>query len=409
MQAYFSRVQTAIEELRLGKMIILTDHPDREDEGDIIFPAEIITPTIVNFMIRHCSGIICLSLTGDKMLELGLSDMVSPHENTSHRGTPFTVSIEARTGITTGVSAHDRSHTIFTAAKTHSKTSDLVKPGHIFPLHARDGGVLERQGHTEGSIDIVRLAGFSPSAVLCEVMNPDGTMSRGRALKAFAKEHSIVMLSIEDIIHYRRHQENLITEEVETKIPLKKYGEFTLSVAKEKFTTHEHIILSKPAKQNIPLVRIHSSCITGDLFASERCDCHMQFEYSLQQISEQGGMLIYLAQEGRGIGLFNKIKAYSLQDDGCDTVVANQRLGLPVDSREYYIAANILKNRNIQQIKLLTNNPLKVSSLKKYGIENITRVPIPIFCNSHNQYYLETKKNKLHHHIPANFTEGLLS
>ena len=395
-----NNVKIAIDELRKGKMIILTDHPSREDEGDFVFPAEIITPDIINFMIRNGSGIICLSLTAGQLKKLNLSYMVSPHENTSHRGTPFTVSIEAREGVTTGVSAKDRVTTILTATKKDATSEDIVKPGHIFPLHAHESGVLVRQGHTEGAVDIVRLARFSPAAVLCEMMNPDGTMAKGKKLRQFAKQHNIKILSIEDIITYRLCQENLILDEIETKLPTEKYGTFALSVIKEKFNGHEHIILTNNnILKNPPLIRIHSACITGDLFGSKRCDCNMQLHYSLQKIGEEGGSLIYLNQEGRGIGLFNKIKAYSLQENGLDTVEANHHLGLPVDSREYYLAANILRNKNIHHIRLLTNNPHKITNLKKYGISHVQREEIPIFCNEHNKNYLKVKKEKLHHVI----------
>lgn len=400
MHPQFKQVEEAIKELRQGRMIILTDHPDRENEGDLIFPAETTTPEMVNFMIKHGSGIICLSLMEKQIKKLGLSYMVDPSNNTSSKNTPFTVSIEAKFGVTTGVSAADRSATILAASNANASSEDIVKPGHIFPLHARNGGVLERQGHTEGAIDIVRLAGFNPAAVLCEVMNPDGTMARGKRLIQFAKKHRLKMLAISDIIAYRYYHENLIEEEVKTHLPLIDHNDFTMSVVKEKFNNKEHIVLTNlDSKDKRPLVRIHSSCITGDIFGSQRCDCKNQFEYSLQKISEQGGILIYLDQEGRGIGLLNKIKAYALQEKGLDTVEANQHLGLPIDSREYYIAANILKNLNIHKIKLMTNNPHKLSNLEKYGIDDIKREPIPIFSNAHNHKYLQTKKKKLNHII----------
>lgn len=398
MRKYLKRVESALNELREGKMIILTDHLDRENEGDLIFPAEIITPDIVNFMIRNCSGIICLSLTGSQINKLGLSYMVPPHINTSQQSTPFTISIEAKQGITTGVSAKDRAKTILTAVKEDVSPQDLVTPGHIFPLHAKEGGVLERQGHTEGATDIVRLAGFRPAAVLCEVMNPDGTMSKGHQLHRFANRNDLKILSIDDIIAYRLCKENLIMDEVMAELPLEKYGAFQISVIKEKFSNHEHMVLTNNKNtKSRPLVRIHSACITGDLFGSKRCDCNKQLHYSLQKISEEGGILIYLNQEGRGIGLFNKIKAYALQDKGLDTVEANKNLGLPIDSREYYLAANILRNRNINDIRLLTNNPLKSAGLQKYGISITSVEKMPIFCNEHNKEYLRTKKEKLNH------------
>jgi 3,4-dihydroxy 2-butanone 4-phosphate synthase/GTP cyclohydrolase II len=404
MHPHLKYVERAINELRQGRMIILTDHPDREDEGDMIFPAEIITKDIVNFMIRNGSGIICLSLKEAQIRKLGLNYMVDPSENTSSRHTPFTVSIEAKEGVTTGVSAIDRARTILAASNSNATYEDIVKPGHIFPLHARSGGVLERQGHTEGSIDIVRLAGFQEAAVLCEIMNPDGTMARGKELMQFAKKHRIKMLSIDELLAYRCYHENLIEEEVKTHLPMRDYDDLIMFVVKEKFSTKEHIVLTKKSKahNDRPLVRVHSSCITGDLLGSKRCDCKMQFEFSLQKINQEGGALIYLDQEGRGIGLLNKIKAYALQENGFDTVEANQHLGLPIDSREYYIAANILRNHGIKKIKLLTNNPHKISNLKKYGID-VEREVLPNFSNVHNQKYLQTKKQKLNHCI-----EGIL-
>lgn len=401
MLAHIKRVQKAIEDLRQGKMIILTDHPQREDEGDLIFPAEIITAEVINFMIRHGSGIICLPLLTEQLEKLGLSYMVAPHENTSPRATPFTVSIEAKKGVTTGVSAADRAHTILTAVSSEASAHDIVKPGHIFPLHAKENGVLERDGHTEGAIDLMRLAGFKPAAVICEVMNPDGTMAKGQELKQFAEKYQLTMLAIDDLLAYRRTHENLIAEEVSAELPLEKYGNFKLTVIKEKMNGHEHIILANEsikATKNL-LVRVHSSCVTGDLFGSKRCDCNDQLQYSLQRISKEGGILIYLNQEGRGIGLFNKIKAYSLQETGMDTVEANKHLGLPVDSREYYIAANVLRNRNISAIRLLTNNPLKIAGLQRYGITDIEQEALPIFCNQNNKNYLTAKKEKLNHII----------
>lgn len=414
MHTYKENVSAAIQDLQQGKMVILVDNPHRENEGDIIFPAEIITPEIVNFMIRYCSGIICLSLTESKANQLGLSYMVPPHEyrgaissihhSSKTRFTPsFTLSIEARYGVTTGVSALDRAHTILTAVKENACADDVIKPGHIFPLLARPGGVLERAGHTEGSVDLVSLAGFQSAAVLCEVMNPDGTMASGDSLQAFANEHHIKMLSIEDLIAYRLSHENLIAEEAKAQLPLQNYGAFEINVVKEKFTQTEHIVLEKkPLSPSNPLlVRIHSACITGDLFGSLRCDCHHQLHYSLKRISEEGGMVIYLNQEGRGIGLFNKIKAYALQEQGFDTVEANLQLGLPSDSRQYHIAANILRNRGVTEMRLLTNNPDKINDLKKFSDLEIKQEMLPVFCHERNKHYLQTKQTKLNHLMDA--------
>lgn len=401
MLTYKQRVEAALADLKNGKMIILKDNPNRENEGDLIFPAEMATPEKINFMIKHCSGIICLPLDGFFIKKMGLQSMVPPHENTSSRGTPFTVSIEARQGVTTGVSAHDRAKTILTVVADHATANDIVKPGHVFPLHAKTNGVLERAGHTEGSVDLVRMAGFKPAAVICEVMNADGTMARGKELIEFAETHQLMTLTIEDLIQYRLYDENLIEEEISAKLPIRSLGVFDINVVREKITKHEHIVISKNIKKAIApvLVRVHSSCITGDLFGSERCDCNQQLNYSLKKISEEGGMLIYLNQEGRGIGLFNKIKAYSLQDKGFDTIEANEQLGMPIDAREYFIAANILRNHGISHIRLLTNNPDKVAGLKKYGVAKVECEKMAVFCNPYNQKYLHIKKTKLNHFI----------
>jgi 3,4-dihydroxy 2-butanone 4-phosphate synthase/GTP cyclohydrolase II len=407
MQSYIERVKAAISDLQQGKMVILTDHPERENEGDLIMPAETITPEHMNFIIRHSSGIVCLSLFEDSLRKLNLSYMVPPEENTSLRGTPFTISIDAKAGITTGVSAADRVKTIQAAIHAHAKPEDLVRPGHIFPLYARTNGVLERAGHTEGAVDLVKLAGFKPAAVLCEVMSPDGTMTHGSQLLAFAKEHHIKLLSIDDIISYRLAHEDLIAEEVSADLPLESYGTFKMTVIKEKGSIDEHIVLEKPVKKpGSTLVRIHSACLTGDLFGSMRCDCQYQLHYSLQKISEEGGILIYLSQEGRGIGLFNKIKAYALQESGLDTVEANEKLGLPIDSRKYHMAAHILKNRQITSVKLLTNNPAKINDLKKYGIAQVELASIPVFSNEHNKNYLTVKMHKLHNALKHSCAVG---
>ena len=398
--AYIRRVETACEALRQEKIVILTDHSERENEGDFIFPAEFTTPDIINFIIRHSSGIVCLSLLSEQLNKLGLPLMVPPTDNTSHWQTPFTISIEAKHSITTGVSAHDRAKTILTAIRDDVCPDDIVKPGHVFPLRARTNGVLERAGHTEGAIDLLRLAQLKPMAVLCEVMNPDGTMARGKTLVQFAAHHQFNTVSITDIIDYRLRHESLIEETTSANLPLQDYGPFTITIIKEKFNNKEHCLLSAPYPPNtIPLVRIHSSCLTGDLFNSLRCDCHAQLHYSLNRLQQEGGFLIYLNQEGRGIGLLNKIKAYALQEQGLDTLEANQVLNLPIDARQYYLAAHILKARKLSAIRLLTNNPQKINDLKYYGIEKIIREPLPIFHNHHNLRYLKTKKHKLRHLI----------
>ena len=404
MQTQIKRVEKALEDLKNGKMIILTDNPDRENEGDLIIAAEHITSETMNFMIRNGSGIVCVAMTAKHLSQFKLPLMVNPLENTSSAGTPFTISIDAKDGITTGVSSADRTKTIQVLMDDTSTPDDLVKPGHIFPLQARKGGVFERQGHTEGAVDLTRLIGSKPAAVLCEIMNPDGTMTRGHQLQEFALKHQLATLSIDDIITYRLQNEYMIEDEAYSTIPLEKYGQFKISVLKEKITGSEHIVLTKEMNtHNQPLlVRIHSSCFTGDLFASQRCDCHHQLHYSLDRISREGGMLIYLNQEGRGIGLLNKIRAYALQEESYDTVDANIALGLPVDSRKYYVAASVLRQLNINHIRLLTNNPNKLSDLKKYGIDNVERETMPTFEHEHNHFYLQTKKNKLNHAIKLN-------
>ncbi len=400
MKEFLTKVESALDDLKLGKMVILTDHPNRENEGDLILPAEKATANDISFMIRHCSGIVCLSMSSNLLHKINVEPMVAPFKNTSARGTPFTVSIEAKEGVTTGVSAQDRVTTILKAIATDVTPFDIAQPGHVFPLQACEGGVLERPGHTEGAVDLVKLAGFKSAAVLCEIMNSDGTMSKGKQLEDFAETHNLKALSIDDLIEYRHYHEDLILDEIKATLPLEKYGEFEISVIKEKFTNKEHVVLTNHNhKKSEPLVRLHSSCMTGDLFGSQRCDCNSQLHYALQKMSEEGGILIYLNQEGRGIGLFNKIKSYALQEKGLDTVEANEELGLPIDSREYYLAANILKNRNIKSVHLMTSNPKKAEGLAKYGIEIASTPEMPVFCSLYNEGYLKTKKSKMNHFI----------
>lgn len=391
-------VLDAFADIRQGKMIILTDDPDRENEGDLIVAAELITPETMTFILRHTSGVVCLSLPEKKLQTLSLPLMVPPGANTSYRGTPFTISIDARDNITTGVSSADRVQTILQTIKEDCTPEELVRPGHIFPLQAHPHGVLARAGHTEGAIDLVRLAGLKPAGVLCELMNADGSMMQGKDLHTFAQTHQLKMLTIADLINYRRRHETSITEETSAHLPLENYGEFTISILKEIINQHEHVVLSKPTTSGKPpLVRIHSACLTGDLFHSLRCDCNKQLHHALELISKEGGLLIYLNQEGRGIGLFNKIKAYALQEEGLDTVQANEQLGLPIDSREYYIAADVLRQHRISHFRLLTNNPEKAAALAQYGNFNIDIEALPVFSNPHNLHYLQTKKSKLNH------------
>lgn len=394
----YSSVQNAIQALQNGKMVLLTDPLDRENEGDFVFPAENITPEVMNFMIRHGSGIVCVSLTEEHLKRLNIPLMIPPHQNTTRYHSPFTVSVEAKEGITTGVSAADRATTVRTLMAPETRPQDIARPGHIYPLQARNGGVIVRNGHTEGAMDIVKLAGFQPAAVICEAMNEDGTMVKGQDLKIFAQKHNITLLSIDELIHYRLSTENLIAESTEATLPTEQFGEWKIRVIREKYSNKEHTILIKPwKKDHTPLVRIHSCCLTGDLFGSLRCDCRKQLDHAMKQISEAGGLLIYLNQEGRGIGLFNKIRAYALQEKGLDTVEANLELGFPADSRNYYIVSSILRNMSIDKVRLMTNNPRKIKELQDCGFDKVERAAMPTFTNPHNQAYLSTKKERLHH------------
>ncbi len=400
MKSPIERVEAALRDLQVGKMIILTDDPARENEGDLVIAAETVTSEAMNFIIRHTSGIVCLSLPQTQCEKLALPFMVAPNDNSSLRGTPFTISIDANHPEATGVSAVDRVRTVQAAIADNAVPDDLVKPGHIFPLQAKAGGVLERAGHTEGAIDLVRLAGLKPAAVLCELMNPDGTMMRGAELSAFAQHHQLLPVSIADLIEYRYYHENLITATVAAKLPLADCEGLQVMAVRDEITGGEHLVLMNLVQTDQPvLARIHSSCLTGDLFGSLRCDCNKQLHYSLDRIKQEGGVLIYLNQEGRGIGLFNKIKAYALQDGGLDTIEANEKLGLPIDSRQYHSAANVLRNLGLRRVRLLTNNMNKIAALKKFGIDVVGREVMPVFCNQHNKKYLEVKKDKLKHEI----------
>ncbi len=403
-------VKSAILALKEGKMILLIDPLDRENEGDFVFPAESITPEAMSFMIHHGTGIVCFSLPEEHLRRLELPLMIPNEKNNTPHNTPFTVPVDAKKGVTTGVSAADRAKTVQIMMDDKTKPDDLVRPGHVYPLQAREGGVLVRNGHTEGALDIVKLAGFKPGAVICEAINPDGTMVKGDDLIALARKHDLAILSIDDLVTYRLATENLIDGIADATLPTEKYGDFQISIIKEKYTHLEHTVLYKAPKKPYQnpnsvtisheppiLVRIHSCCQTGDLFGSLRCDCQKQLEYSLEKIRQKGGVLIYLSQEGRGIGLFNKIKAYALQEKGMDTVEANLELGLAVDSRSYAIVPSILRHLNIHQIRLLTNNPQKIEELQRYGFTHVEREAMPVFENPQNSNYLTTKKDKLNH------------
>ncbi|OGV95775.1 MAG: bifunctional 3,4-dihydroxy-2-butanone 4-phosphate synthase/GTP cyclohydrolase II [Nitrospinae bacterium RIFCSPLOWO2_02_FULL_39_110] len=398
---HINKIQEAIEDIKKGKMIILVDDEDRENEGDLMIAAEKATAEAINFMTKHGRGLICLSLTPERVDELKLQMMVNNNE--SRFGTAFTVSIEARYGVTTGISAHDRATTILTAINPKAKPLDLVSPGHIFPLRAREGGVLVRSGQTEGSVDIARLAGLYPAGVICEIMNDDGTMARVPQLMEFSKRFGIKVITIKDLIEYRMKRESLVRRVAETKLPTD-YGEFKIIAFENTINDFIHIALVKgeimPDKDI--LVRVHSQCLTGDVFSSYRCDCGEQLHNALKMIEEERtGILLYLYQEGRGIGLINKLKAYSLQDQGMDTVQANEELGFKADLRDYGIGAQILVNLGVRNIRLMTNNPRKIVGLEGYGLHIVDRVHIEIHPKKENVKYLQTKRKKLGHLINA--------
>jgi 3,4-dihydroxy 2-butanone 4-phosphate synthase/GTP cyclohydrolase II len=393
-----ARIEDAIEDLRAGKMVILVDDEDRENEGDLTIAAEHVTPEAINFMARYGRGLICLSITEEKARALRLPPMV--HDNSSPFGTAFTVSIEARRGVTTGISAYDRATTIKAAIAPNAKPEDLVRPGHVFPLIARNGGVLVRTGQTEGSVDLARLSGLQEAGVICEIMNEDGSMSRMPDLEVFAAEHGLKIISIKDLIAYRMRNERVVSRVGETRMPLKVGGEFKAIAFHDQISGQTHIALvkgeidsSKPV-----LVRVHSECLTGDVFGSMRCDCGEQLQKSLRRIEAEGsGILLYMRQEGRGIGLASKIQAYGLQDKGFDTVEANERLGFKPDLRDYGVGAQILVELGVREMRLLTNNPKKIIGLEGYGIRVVERAAIETSPNEDNVKYLRTKKKKMGH------------
>jgi 3,4-dihydroxy 2-butanone 4-phosphate synthase/GTP cyclohydrolase II len=396
MNKPFISVDAAIEHIRQGKMVILVDDEDRENEGDLVMAAEKITPEAVNFMVTHARGLVCLPLAADTVDRLGLSMMTG--NNGSKHETAFTVSIEAAHGITTGISAYDRAHTIRTAVADQSCAADIVNPGHIFPLRAKEGGVLFRSGHTEGSVDLAELAGLKPAAVICEIMREDGAMARLPDLDIFSKQHDIPMLTINDLIAYRMQREYLIKEVAVSSMPTR-YGDFQIKVFRNTVDGSEHVVMQHGDidPEQSCLVRVHSECLTGDAFGSQRCDCGWQLDSSLKTLSEQGGVLLYMSQEGRGIGLGNKIKAYALQDQGMDTVEANHHLGFSDDHRDYGIGSQILRYLGIRKMRLLTNNPRKIHGIQGYGLDIVGREPIEMQPNEYNESYLKTKREKLGH------------
>ncbi len=391
-------VERAIDALRAGRMVIMVDDEDRENEGDLVCAAEHVTPEKITFMARMGCGLVCLAMTEERADELELRQMVT--DNTSSFGTGFTVSIDAKEGVTTGISAHDRARTIRLAVDGAAGPKDFARPGHVFPLRARRGGVLVRTGQTEGSVDLARLAGLRPAAVICEVMKEDGTMARMPDLREFARRHGLDIVSVADIVRYRMRHESLVERISEAMLPLPQGDDFHVVSYRTAVDLSVHIALVKgevAACQPV-LVRVHSECLTGDVFGSNRCDCGKQLRGSLEMIAREGsGVLLYMRQEGRGIGLHNKIKAYALQDKGLDTVEANEMLGFKADLRDYGIGAQMLVDLGVRRLRLITNNPRKIVGLKGYGLEVVERVPLEVEPCEHNRHYLRTKRLRLGH------------
>ena len=393
----FSTIERAVEELRAGRFVIVVDDEDRENEGDLVMAAERVTPQAINFMAREGRGLICLALTQERCEALGLPPMVE--ENTSNFGTAFTVSIEARGRTTTGISAADRAATVLTAIDHATRPSDLNRPGHMFPLRAAPGGVLKRAGQTEASVDLARIAGLDPSAVLCEIMNEDGTMARVPDLAKFCERHGLAMVTVADLIRYRMKTERLVERIAAPHLPTR-LGDFQLYAYRSAVTHEEHLALvhGQIHEEEPVLVRVHSQCLTGDVFGSERCDCGEQLELAMEKIVQAGrGVFLYLLQEGRGIGLLNKLKAYELQDQGHDTVSANEKLGFPPDIRNYGVGCQILRDLGVRKMRLMTNNPSKYVAIDGYGLEIVERVPLEVHPTDRSRKYLEAKKNKMGH------------
>jgi 3,4-dihydroxy 2-butanone 4-phosphate synthase/GTP cyclohydrolase II len=395
----FATVEEAIDEIRHGRFVVVVDAADRENEGDLTIAAQFATPEAITFMATHGRGLICLCLTEERCDELQLRPMTDRNETPF--GTAFTISIEAREGISTGISAQDRSRTIQVAIDPSKGPRDLVQPGHVFPLRARDGGVLRRGGQTEAAVDLARLAGLNPAGVVCEVMNDDGTMARVDDLIPYCEKHGIKLVTVADLIEYRRRHEKLVERTTAVRLPTA-YGEFTALAFREKLTGKTHLALVKGEVDNAAdvLVRVHSECLTGDVFHSLRCDCGEQLDHALRQIAaEDRGVLLYMAQEGRGIGLLSKLQAYELQEQGLDTVEANLELGFPADAREWGIGNQILADLGLSTIRILTNNPKKISGLEGYGLTVVEQVPIELPPNAENRRYLAAKRDKLGHRL----------
>jgi 3,4-dihydroxy 2-butanone 4-phosphate synthase/GTP cyclohydrolase II len=393
----FATIEEAIEDVRQGKMVVVCDDEDRENEGDLTMAAQFATPEAINFMAKEGRGLICLALTGERCDELGLDLMAAKNESPFE--TAFTVSVEAREGVTTGISAHDRAHTIQVAIDPGSRPRDLVQPGHVFPLKAKPGGVLERVGQTEAAVDLARLAGLNPSGVICEIMNDDGTMARIPDLIPYCERHGLKLITVADLVAYRRRHDKLVERVVSTGLPTA-FGDFDVVGYRSLVDDKHHVAMVKGEIDGAEdvLVRVHSECLTGDVFHSLRCDCGEQLESALAMIEEEGkGVLLYLSQEGRGIGLLNKLKAYKLQEEGLDTVDANLKLGLPADLRDYGIGAQILVDLGLSSIRILTNNPKKIVGLEGYGLSVSGQVPIQPTPNPHNEAYLRAKRDRMGH------------
>ncbi|BCO09997.1 riboflavin biosynthesis protein RibBA [Desulfolithobacter dissulfuricans] len=394
-----SPIEEVIEDIKAGKMIILVDDEDRENEGDLCMAAEAVTPEAINFMATYGRGLICLAMSPDIIEQLQLPMMVQ--NNQSQYGTGFTISIEARTGVTTGISAADRARTIQAAVNPDAKPSDIVSPGHIFPLRAREGGVLVRTGQTEGSVDLARLAGMRTAGIICEIMNEDGTMARMPDLEKFAEKHGLKIATIADLVAYRLREDTLVHRAAEARLPTYHAGEFRVIAYKNDVDQHEHVALVKGeiSPDEPVMVRVHSECLTGDVFGSARCDCGAQLHAAMRMVDQEGkGVILYMRQEGRGIGLVNKIKAYNLQDEeGLDTVEANVQLGFKPDLRDYGIGAQILRDLGVRKMRLLTNNPKKIVGLEGYGLEVVGRLPIEVVCEPENKEYLRCKRDKMGH------------